>query len=45
MKTPTALNVLTFADDGTTQTAALSTTAGQATLSATNQVKIIDITP
>ena len=45
MKTPTALNVLTFADDGTTQAAALSTTAGQATLSATNQVKIIDITP
>jgi hypothetical protein len=45
MKNPTSLNVLTFGDDGTMQAAALTATAGQATLNATNQVKIIDITP
>jgi hypothetical protein len=45
MKSPSSLNVLTFADDGTTQAATLTVTAGKATLTATNQVKIIDITP
>jgi hypothetical protein len=45
MKNPTSLNVLTFNDDGSTQTGTLTATGGQATLSATNQVKIIDITP
>jgi hypothetical protein len=42
---PSSLKVLTFADDGTTQTSTLTATAGQATLAATNQVMIIDITP
>jgi hypothetical protein len=45
MKNPSSLNVLTFADDGTTQAGTLTATAGQATLTATNQVQIIDITP
>jgi hypothetical protein len=45
MKNPSSLNVLTFADDGTTQASTLTATAGQATLTATNQVMIIDITP
>lgn len=45
MKNPSSLNVLTFGDDGTTQAGTLTATGGQATLTATNQVKIIDITP
>lgn len=45
MQNPTSLNVTTFNDDGTTQQTSLAASGGQATLTATNQVKIIDITP
>lgn len=45
MKNPTSLTLTTFTDNGTTQTTSLAVSGGQATLTATNQVQIVDITP
>jgi hypothetical protein len=45
LKTPSSLTQTTIGDDGTTQQSALTVTAGKTTLTATNDVQIIDITP